>query len=329
MNKLKLYLFSLLSFPSMAQGPYAPPADQEGSDALHMDSELFVSWATAIEIQRGYLNAEDTTFVIEGSNKASFGMKEDALGSASGISTSVVSLGDGGVATVSFNSPIVNGEGPDFAIFENGVTSNFLELAHVEVSSNGVDFIRFPSHSLTSFDQQVGAFEAVDATNIYNLAGKYQLGYGTPFDLEELSSEMGVDIMNITHVRIIDAVGSIGYSGTEDSFGNPINDPFPTPFESCGFDLDAVGVIHEKSASISTQEELSIRLFPNPSNGLIQLEGITEKSSVQLYDYTGKLMNSWQINCDAFLSLNYPNGIYFLSIHTDSGKLEKFKLFLK
>jgi hypothetical protein len=46
-------------------------------------------------------------------------------------------------------------------------------------------------------------------------------------------------------VRIIDVVGSIDPAfGTRDSLGNLINEPFPTPFSSSGFDLDAVGVIH-------------------------------------------------------------------------------------
>lgn len=329
MNKYMICLFGLLSFTSMAQGPYAPPANQEGTDAIHKDSELFVSWATSIEIERGYLNREDTSVVIEGSNRASFGIKEDALGPASGISTSTVSLGDGGKVTVSFDAPIINGAGPDFAVFENAVTSDFLELGHVEVSSNGIDFIRFPSHSLTPVDQQVGAFGAIDATNINNLAGKYQLGFGTPFDLEELSDEPNLDIMNITHVRIVDVVGSIGSFGTKDSFAQLINDPFPTPFVSCGFDLDGVGVIHQKSASISGQGELLIRVFPNPSSGQIELIGISEKSKVQLFNFTGGLMNSWELSHDTPLTLGCPNGIYFLKIYTHSGKSTTIKLVIK
>jgi hypothetical protein len=40
-------------------------------------------------------------------------------------------------------------------------------------------------------------------------------------------------------------VGSLNPSyGTKDALGRFINDPWPTAFESGGFDLDAVGVMH-------------------------------------------------------------------------------------
>ena len=50
---------------------------------------------------------------------------------------------------------------------------------------------------------------------------------------------------DVIAVRITDVVGSIDPAlGTKDSLGNLINDPFPTPFASSGFDLNAVGVIN-------------------------------------------------------------------------------------
>jgi hypothetical protein len=77
------------------------------------------------------------------------------------------------------------------------------------------------------------------------LAGKYRQGYGTPFDLEELAGTPGLNVNDVKYVRIIDVVGSIDDNyATYDSFGNKINDPWPTPFDSSGFDLEAVGVIH-------------------------------------------------------------------------------------
>ena len=55
-----------------------------------------------------------------------------------------------------------------------------------------------------------------------------------------------LDKDHITHVRIIDVIGNIDPEyATYDCQGNPINDPWPTPFASCGMDLDAVGVIHD------------------------------------------------------------------------------------
>ena len=98
---------------------------------------------------------------------------EFGSGPATGDRLDIVSLGDldqsqigagiePGQITVTFTEPVSDGVGYDFAIFENGLVSNanystgsvtgqmFAELGYVEVSSNGVDFVRFPSVSLTT-----------------------------------------------------------------------------------------------------------------------------------------------------------------------------------
>ena len=79
----------------------------------------------------------------------------------------------------------------------------------MEVSSDGVNYFRFPATSYTDTTVQTGSFGSTDATKINNLAGKYRALYGTPFDLEELKNENGLDVNNITHIKIIDVVGSI------------------------------------------------------------------------------------------------------------------------
>ncbi|MEO6738908.1 MAG: PEP-CTERM sorting domain-containing protein [Chthoniobacteraceae bacterium] len=180
---------------------------------------------------------------------ASYGSGADALGPSdaeANNSLTVVSLGDGGRITLTFARPIANGPGADFAVFENGITDNFLELAFVEVSSDGTNFTRFHAVSLTQTATQVGPFDqSIDPTDLYNLAGKYRVGFGTPFDLAELVGTPGLDINAVTHVRIVDVVGSIDpLYGTRDSLNNLINDPWPTAFDTGGFDLDAVGVLN-------------------------------------------------------------------------------------
>ncbi len=164
------------------------------------------------------------------------------------VGNTLVSLGDGGSMTLTFAAPVTNGPGADFAVFENEFLSGggiYAELGHVEVSSNGVDFVRFASVSPTPTTTQVGGFGPIDPTNVNNLVGKHVAGTGTPFDLAELAGNPLVDVTAVTHVRVVDVVGSVDPQfGTRDSLGNLINDPFATPFASGGFDLDAVGVIH-------------------------------------------------------------------------------------
>ncbi len=227
---------------SAAAGPYAPAAGQPGSSALAADSPAFVGWATGFaSLVRGPLDIAHPE-----AGTATFGSGALALGPAGTDPTQVVSLGDGGQITLSFDHAITDGPGFDFAVFENGFADTFLELAFVEVSSNGTDFLRFPSVSLTQVATQSASFGALDPTNLYNLAGKYRGGFGTPFDLGQLAGADGaVDVTDIHFVRIVDAVGSIDEAfATHDSLGNPINEPYPTAFASGGFDLDAVGVLH-------------------------------------------------------------------------------------
>ena len=233
----RLLLIFLGMVLAKVQGQFAPAAGQPGSTAIKADSTCFKSWALEAQIDRGLkqINWPD-------SGTASVGDPENATGP---FGNGLVSLGDAGTATLTFDPPISNGPGLDFAVFENAFNDSFLELAHVEVSSNGIDWVRFPSESLSSTDVQTGAFGFTRPERIHHLAGKYRSPYGTPFDLEELKDSLVLDLSWIPYVRIIDVVGSIDSAwGSRDSKGRLINDPWPSPFPSSGFDLDAVGVIN-------------------------------------------------------------------------------------
>lgn len=216
----------------------------EGCTAIRFDSSIVAAWATGCTIVRGPVDITDP----EGP-KVHYGTDDAGIGPASTSTTDAVSLGDGGSATLTFAQPIRNIEGPDFAVFENGIVSDvtgnaFLELAFVEVSTDGVNFVRFPATSLTPTETQMGGFGEVDPTMINNLAGKYQIGYGTPFDLEELRDSTAIDINNINYVRLVDVVGTIDPQyASRDSKGRIVNDPYPTAFNSSGYDLTGVAVL--------------------------------------------------------------------------------------
>ena len=233
--------------PTAEAGSFAPAAGQSGSTAIDKDDASFVAWATGVaDLTRGLQDINNPA-----GSEASFGSASNALGPAVGTSFGVVSLGDGGSITLTFDDAITNGAGADFAVFENGFSDTFLELAFVEVSSDGNNFVRFDAVSETQTDTQVGGFGALDPTNLYNFAGKYRQGFGTPFDLDELVGSPLLDVDNVTHVRMVDVVGRItsapgnpGWTPSTDSLGNIVNDPYATPFSSSGFDLDAVGAIN-------------------------------------------------------------------------------------
>lgn len=207
----------------------------------------FVGWAT------GY-----TDYVPGADVSASFQTPANAVGP---YSTSLVVLGNNGRITLTFDTPIVDGDGDDFAVFENGFNLNatsellFTELAYVEVSSNGVDFVRFDSASRQP--GPVGGFGSQDPGLLGGLAGKDPGGWGTVFDLGALANQPAVrngavDLSDIRYVRLRDVVGASDYPTAgdlyNDSFGRQIFDAHPTT-GSGGFDLRAIGVLNQAAVS--------------------------------------------------------------------------------
>jgi len=312
-----------LCFSIICKAQFPPPAGQPGSTAIFKDSSVFIGWATGCKVHRGYIEISDTSFTYLGDNKANYGAEGSALGKAD---DAPVSLGDGGYAVVTFDKPVTNGPGYDFAVFENGLNDSFLELAFVEVSSDGVNFFRFPSVSNTQTNEQVPTFGSVDATKIDNLAGKYRALYGTPFDLEILSGTPGLDINRVTHIKIIDVVGCIQPAfATYDSKGNIINDPWPTPFNTGGFDLDAVGIIH---FTYSTEDQ-SVILYPNPVTDHVTINILTGSVfDMGIHDVSGKLV--WEkekVKNNSTINVGFLNaGIYFCTFTFENGNTEVRKM---
>lgn len=203
-------------------------------EGIDKDDTKIVAWAT------GYENYN----VGEGVDDQ-WKTPEKALGKAVGDSYDVVVLGDGGSIVLTFAKPITDGEGADFAVFENSFNDTFLEIGTVEVSSDGEHFVAFDHYYLGL--EKIGSTGGHDASLIWGFAGKFKQGKGNMFDLADLENKEEVvdgtvDIEAITHVKIVDVIGD----GSQlDSIGDPIFDPYPTT-GSAGFDLDAVAVINEK-----------------------------------------------------------------------------------
>ena len=302
----------LLSLSARAQFP--PAAELVGSTAIAANTPLFVAWASSCDFTAGWMDITREELGV-----VNYGLPEYATQNAD---NQVLSLGDGGVATCFFNVPLSNGEGWDFAVFENSFDDSFLELAFVEVSSDGEFFVRFPSTSLTQTETQIETFGTLEATQLNNLAGKYRGGYGVPFDLNELAGIQGLDIAHVVAVRIVDVVGNILPEwASADSNDNPINDPWPTVFETGGFDLDAVGVIHNQDNTdvISLNKSAAMRIFPNPVQNRFSFESEQVVESFVVFNMTGKQVYS-AVNVSS-LEINtqsWSGGIYLVKVLIDS-----------
>ena len=248
---LRTYVFTaLLSLVAMnaSAGLYSGPTQTLHAidAAIPSNSPLFSEWANGVDATRTYFAPRgSTTISLTGFN---------SLGD---LDATQIAGGDSpGYLTVTFPTGVRNGVGPDFAVFENGFafgTPNglFVELAYVEVSSNGVDFARFPSISTNVAPVTgSGSFAGYDMSNVYNLAGKHAAGYGTPFNLDDLSTDPlvvagAVNLANVQYVKLVDIPGNGAFL---DSEGNPILDNWITT-GSGGFDFrmsvgQGVGVLN-------------------------------------------------------------------------------------
>lgn len=327
MKSILTVTFSLLCSAFLSAQSYAPQAGEPGSTAVPRTSTSIKSWATDCAVVRGLqqINGSQTAY-------ASAGVAGNAIGDTSGV----VSLGDGGTATLTFAKPITNGPGFDFAIFENGFVSNFsglafLELAFVEVSSDGINFFRFPSHNEypsdfieNSTEPGGPGFASMDARYLNNFAGKYLGNYGTPFDISDLPDNSLLDKTKITHVKIIDVIGTnIEGFRTYDSFGNIAIDPFPTPFVSSGFDLDAVGVINEfNGLAVDNVMKSGIEIFPNPVVDFIHIKTKEQIIGINIYSISGQKVNTTLVQ-DKVDVKNLAPGNYILEVITPTNKVSR------
>jgi hypothetical protein len=240
----------------------------------------------------------------------------------------IVSLGDGGNAVLTFASPIYNGPGSDFAVFENGFANAVnpdtwaLELGFVEVSSDGENFFRFPAVTYVQTNEQLGNAGSIVPAQLHNFASKYGAFYGTPFDLDEVEDNELLNKNRVTHVRIVDVVGNIDPEyATKDSEGHIVNDPWPTPFASSGFDLDAVGVINDLAHSdVSENEEEVVSLYPNPVKDRLMVKA-ENLQSVEIYNLVGQQVMVSTFDIVDMGALN--QGIYFVRINADGKTITK------
>lgn len=295
----------LMTFPVLCPaGPYAPKAGDENSTAVSMNDASIVAWATGWE-----------NYVPGTEMSAEWQTPEKALGAAVGDSYDIVSLGRGGQVTLTFTPPIGNREGYDFAVFENSFSDTYLELAYVEVSSDGIHFLRFDNDSLTS--GPVPGFGSLDPTDVDGLAGKYKQGYGTPFDLEDLTGKSlvgdgTVKLNRITHVRVIDVVGD---GSCTDTGGDVIYDPYPT-VGSAGFDLEAVGVINQGFDNLQPPDQPEL-VSPVHTTVNVPLKPTFKTGAFsdpdELYgDTHGK--TQWQISSKLFTDPDYADTYLVLDI---------------
>jgi hypothetical protein len=328
-------IFILISFmltlgPGKAFAQFAPQVPLPGNEGIVDTSYLFQDWASGCTLYRGWLDIANKSL-----GQPTLGAPNDVYGPPG---SGLLSLGDSGVAVVTFNHSIFNGAGPDFAVFENAFanpendTLAYLEFAFVEVSSDGVNFVRFPASCNMQDTTQMDNFTYTDARFYNNLAGKYVSHYGTPFDLEELKGTPGLDVNNITYVRIVDAIGTINpLYASHDHSGNIINDPYPSAFASGGFDLAGVGVMNSNQPPTSIHEPLNtlqVKVYPNPASEMIYIKPESnDPLEYKLTDISGRKVSEGKVVKNAGIDISKQvSGLYLLYVSNNKKEYSIIKI---
>ncbi|MCU4162535.1 T9SS type A sorting domain-containing protein [Carboxylicivirga caseinilyticus] len=74
------------------------------------------------------------------------------------------------------------------------------------------------------------------------------------------------------------------------------------------------------STSNSSQKESSLKLYPNPVDDVMIIDGIdiADVNNVKVYDLTGKLVKNLKIKTNQIEVKNIPQGVYILIIQTEN-----------
>jgi len=106
-------------------------------------------------------------------------------------------------------------------------------------------------------------------------------------------------------------------------------DHFTNPTDQIGFGIPDFEQAYNLMLSVSEvdgKEEIAI--FPNPTKDFIRIQSEKEIKSVQLFSAEGKIiqknLNGNQINLNRL-----PNGIYFLKIELENGRVQFEKVLKK
>lgn len=150
----------------------------------------------------------------------------------------VLSLGQEGSITLEFvDNEVIDGKGPDFIVFENPFLAapgddpnfGFFELAKVEVSFDGENWVEFPYD--TGSRKGCAGHRPVLANSKKNKIDPTdpKKAGGDPFDLKTVGLKV------VRFIRITDVQGSGGDDG------------------AAGFDLDAVAACHSRKRETANE----------------------------------------------------------------------------
>ncbi|GEM_PF-3318215 len=106
----------------------------------------------------------------------------------------------------------------------------------------------------------------------------------------------------------------------------------PLSFEGTGdrqeliFDIE--GTCEELNVS-DLNNSSNLIVYPNPTNGIININSLKQLYSLELFDMTGKLVQSYPASNKQINLSNFPSGVYILKAVDQAGKTNNIKIIRK
>jgi len=80
-----------------------------------------------------------------------------------------------------------------------------------------------------------------------------------------------------------------------------------------------LGQSWQPTSSTNSHNEPQIKIFPNPTKNIIQIDGVNGRFTVEFFDAQSRLMLSKILNEQKILSFEIPSGVYVVKIKSDEG----------
>lgn len=86
---------------------------------------------------------------------------------------------------------------------------------------------------------------------------------------------------------------------------------------------DFAGQTWHQPVNTNTANSLSVRVFPNPAKNNLQITGITEPVTIEIFTLQGQLHAKHQASADITLDINLAGGMYFVKISSPAKAIIK------
>lgn len=123
------------------------------------------------------------------------------------------------------------------------------------------------------------------------------------------------DISTATNPVLIETVETDHYSPNEDAIATIPNYVF-------GGSYDKFIVYSNQVSSINTRSSHGISVYPNPTDDICTIQGISQPVDIWIYDICGNIVKKVEVVKTVNLSELTP-GVYFLQIDTGAGRVTK------